>query len=148
VKVVIGADHGGFELKELAKGWLKDAGHQVTDVGAHAYDPDDDFPDSAIAVAKEVAGGKAERGIIFCGSGVGACVTANKIKGIRASVCHDLYSAGQGVEHDNMNVLCLGGRIIGADLAKDLIAAFLKAKYKNEGTYKRRVDKIIKLEQG
>jgi ribose 5-phosphate isomerase B len=147
VKVAIGADHGGFKLKEELKELLNTTGKQVIDVGAHRYNPDDDFPDIAIAVARQVADGKAERGIIICGSGVGACVTANKIKGIRASVCHDLYSASQGVEHDDMNVLCLGGRIIEPELAKDLVYAFLKASYINEGKYKRRVDKIIKLEQ-
>ena len=145
--VAIGTDHGGFELKEKIKKWLNKSGYQVHDVGASRYDPDDDFPDSARKVAEKVASGKAERGIAICGSGVGACVTANKIKGIRASVCHDSYSARQGVEHDALNVLCLGGRIIGDELAKDLVYAFLQANYRNEGKYKRRVDKVIKLEQ-
>jgi ribose 5-phosphate isomerase B len=147
VRVALGADHGGFELKEEIKELLNNTGKEVIDVGAHCYDPDDDFPDSAIAVARQVAQGKAERGIIICGSGVGACVAANKIKGIRASVCHDLYSASQGVEHDNMNVLCLGGRIVDPELARELVSAFLNANYINEGKYKRRVDKILKLEE-
>ena len=148
MKVAIGADHGGFELKAEIKELLTNTGKEVSDLGAYRYDPDDDFPDSAIAVAREVAEGKADRGIIICGSGVGACVAANKIKGIRASVCHDLYSASQGVEHDDMNVLCLGGRIIDPELAKDLVSVFLSANYINEGKYKRRVDKILKLEEG
>ena len=147
MKVAIGADHGGFELKELAKEWLNETSHQVIDVGAYNYDPDDDFPDSAKNVAEHVVAGKADRGIIFCGSGVGACITANKLKGIRACVCHDSYSVRQGVEHDDLNVLCLGGRIIGSELAKDLVFSFLNAQYINEGKYKRRVDKIIALEQ-
>ena len=147
MKIAIGADHGGFELKEMMKEWLEDAGHEVIDAGSHSYDPNDDFPDSAKAVAESVATGKAERGIAVCGSGVGACVTANKFKGVYASVCHDTYSARQGVEHDGLNVLCLGGRIIGPELAKELVFSFLSATYINEGKYKRRVDKIIALEQ-
>ena len=147
MRIAIGADHGGYELKEMVKEWLNEAGYEVVDVGSHSYDPIDDFPDSAKGVAENVAKRKADRGIAICGSGVGACVTANKFKGVYASVCHDTYSARQGVEHDGLNVLCLGGRIIGSELAKELIFSFLNATYINEGKYKRRVDKIIALEK-
>ena len=147
MKVAIGSDHGGFELKKYLIDWLKKEKYDVTDLGNHVYDREDDYPDSANAVAVEVAKGNADRGIAICGSGVGACIAANKTKGIRACVCHDTYSAHQGVEHDNMNVLCLGARIIGDELSKELVLSFLNAKFIDEGRFRRRFDKVIALEK-
>ena len=146
MKVAISSDHGGFELKKYLSDWLKKENNEVIDLGNNIYQSDDDYTDFADAVAKAIAGGEAEKGIAICGSGVGACVTANKTKGVRACVCHDSYSAHQGVEHDNMNVLCLGARIIGDELAKELVTAFLNAKFINEGRFKRRCEKLEKIE--
>ena len=146
MKVAISSDHGGFEFKKYLFDWLKKENNEVIDLGNNIYQSDDDYTDFADAVAKAIAGGEAEKGIAICGSGVGACVTANKTKGVRACVCHDSYSAHQGVEHDNMNVLCLGARIIGDELAKELVTAFLNAKFINEGRFKRRCEKLEKIE--
>ncbi|MBM3948305.1 MAG: ribose-5-phosphate isomerase [SAR202 cluster bacterium] len=146
MRVVIGADHGGFPLKVELVPLLEKLGHQVVDVGAHAYEAADDYPDFALAVARTVASGKAERGIMVCGSGVGAAVAANKVKGVRASVCHDTYSAHQGVEHDDMNVLCLGARIVGGEVAKELVTAFLSARFSGEARHKRRLQKVLDAE--
>ena len=145
--VALAADHGGFTLKELLLPWLKDQGHKILDLGAHEFSPDDDYPDFAQAVSQIVAQGQAERGILICGSGVGACVAANKVPGIRAGLCHDTYSARQGVEHDDMNVLCLGARVIGLELAKEVITAFLKAHFSAEERHRRRLDKVLAIEQ-
>ncbi|HSM55937.1 MAG TPA: ribose 5-phosphate isomerase B [Candidatus Sulfomarinibacteraceae bacterium] len=147
MRIVIGADHAGFALKETLKRELESAGHTVVDVGAHHYDPDDDYPDFSAAVGRAVVSGEGERGILVCGSGVGACVAANKIKGVRACLCHDIYSATQGVEHDDMNVLCLGGLIVGEALAKKLVHGFLEAEFIGAGRFKRRLDKILALEE-
>ena len=147
MRIALGADHAGFELKEGLKPWLGSLGHEISDLGAHHLDPDDDYPDFALAVAKSVKEGKADRGIIICGSGVGACVTANKVIGIRACLCHDTYSGRQGVEHDDMNVICLGGRIIGVDLAKEILTAFLGANFLPEVRFQRRLDKILDVER-
>ena len=147
MKVAVGADHAGYSLKGEIVSWLESAGHQINDLGAHYLDPDDDYPDFAVAVAASVAAAEVERGILVCGSGVGACITANKIKGIRACLCHDTYSARQGVEHDDMNVICIGGRIIGTDLARFVIQEFLDAKFIPEPRFKRRLDKMIRVEQ-
>ncbi len=147
MRVAVGADHAGFALKGEIVGWLESEGHQVNDMGAHDLDPDDDYPDFAVAVAGSVSSGEAERGIVICGSGVGASITANKIKGIRACLCHDTYSARQGVEHDDMNVICVGGRIIGIDLAKVVLQAFLGAAFIPEPRFQRRLDKMIQVEQ-
>ncbi len=147
MKVAVGADHAGFELKGDIVKWLESEGHQVNDIGAHELDPDDDYPDFAVAVAGSVLKGDSERGIVICGSGVGACITANKVKGIRACLCHDTYSARQGVEHDNMNVVCIGGRIIGIELAKVVLEAFLGANFIPEPRYQRRLDKLMKVEE-
>ena len=146
MKVAVGADHAGYPLKGELVSWLESAGHQVDDLGAHHFDPDDDYPDFAVAVASSVSSGEVERGILVCGSGVGACITANKVKGIRACLCHDTYSARQGVEHDDMNVICVGGRIIGADLARVVIQEFLDATFIPEPRFKRRLDKMIRVE--
>jgi ribose 5-phosphate isomerase B len=118
----------------------------VADLGAHAHDPSDDYPDFARAVAEAVAGGRAERGILVCGSGVGASVAANKFKGVRAAVCHDTYSARQGVEHDDMNVLCLGARIVGVALARELAGVFLAARFTGEERHRRRLAKVLSFE--
>ncbi len=146
LRVALGADHGGFALKnELVK--LLEESYEILDVGAYTLDPQDDYPDFAIAVARAVASGEARRGVIICGSGVGACVAANKVPGIRACLCHDTYSAHQGVEHDDMNVLCLGARVIGDELAAELVTAFLQATFSGEERHRRRLQKVLSIEQ-
>jgi RpiB/LacA/LacB family sugar-phosphate isomerase len=147
MRLVIGADHAGFALKEALKDYLSKQGHEVLDVGAHAYDGDDDYPDFSAAVGRAVAGGEAPRGILVCGSGVGASIAANKIAGVRACLCHDIYSATQGVEHDDMNVLCLGGLIVGEALARKLVDGFLGAEFIGEGRFRRRLEKVLALEE-
>lgn len=147
MRLAVGADHAGFDLKGELKPWLGSLGHELTDLGAHHLDPDDDYPDFALSVALSVKDGKADRGIIICGSGVGACVTANKVIGIRACLCHDTYSSRQGVEHDDINIVCLGARIIGVDLAKEILAAFLGANFLPEARFQRRLDKILDVEK-
>jgi ribose 5-phosphate isomerase B len=147
MRVAIGCDHGGFALKSIVVDEVEKLGHIVIDCGARALDPSDDYPDSARAAAEAVAGGRAERGIVICGSGVGACVAANKVPGVRAAICHDSYSAHQGVEHDDLNLLCLGARIIGLELAKELVRAFLNAKFSGEARHQRRLEKVRALEQ-
>jgi ribose 5-phosphate isomerase B len=146
LRVALGADHGGFSLKTELLPWLKSHGYEVLDLSAHSLDPTDDYPDFSEMVAEAVASGKARRGILVCGSGVGACIAANKVPGVRAAVCHDTYSAHQGVEHDDMNVLCLGARIIGGELARELVAAFLKAKFSGEERHVRRLQKVLATE--
>ena len=148
MRVAVGADHAGFALKQQVLEWLKQSGHDVVDVGALEFDPVDDYPDSAVAVAESVRDGGAERGIIVCGSGIGAGMAANKIRGIRAGVCHDTYSSHQGVEHDDMNVLVLGGRIVGPALAHDLVRAYLAASFSGEERHVRRLQKVKALEAG
>lgn len=146
MKLAIGADHAGYPLKEEVRGYLEKLSHEVIDVGAFNTEPSD-YPDFAEAVGRAVVGGRAERGILICGSGVGVCVAANKMPGIRACMCHDHYSAHQGVEHDNMNVLVLGARIIGQELAFDLIDAFLSAKFQSQvERYVRRLNKVMAIE--
>lgn len=147
MRIAIGADHAGLPLKEQLTPWLESAGHQVIDLGAHQLDPDDDYPDFAAAVGRSVQSGQAERGIICCGSGIGASITANKLAGVRAGICHDTYSGHQGVEHDDMNVICLGARIIGLDLSKEIVSAFLAANFIPEPRFQRRLDKLIKVEK-
>ncbi|KAA1301668.1 MAG: ribose 5-phosphate isomerase B [SAR202 cluster bacterium] len=148
MKVAIGADHGGYELKSDIAKLLESLGHEVIDQGAHKFDPEDDFPDFAAPVAASVQAGKAERGIIICGSGVGATITANKFPGVRAGLCHDTYSAGQGVQHDDMNVLCLGARVVGVALAVDLVKSFINARLEsNEPRFQRRLDKVTAIEK-
>lgn len=144
--VAIAADHGGFDLKSELLPWLEAQGYQVLDLGAASLNPLDDYPDFAEAVAQAVASGKATRGIIICGSGVGAGIVANKITGVRAGVCHDTYSARQGVEHDDMNVLCLGARVIGPALAQELVLAFLGARFLTTEKYHRRLAKVLAIE--
>ncbi|HEY1233502.1 MAG TPA: ribose 5-phosphate isomerase B [Candidatus Binatia bacterium] len=146
MRIVIGADHAGFELKQTIAGYLRHLEHDLIDVGTDSDSPVD-YPDFAEAVAKAISDGVADRGVLICGSGVGASVAANKIPGIRAGLCHDTYSAHQGVEHDDMNVLVLGGRVIGVELARELVNNFLAAKYSDEERHRRRVAKIKALEQ-
>jgi ribose 5-phosphate isomerase B len=145
MKIVIGSDHAGFALKISVGDLLRSLGHQVLDVGAFNENPSD-YPDFAEAVGRAVLDGRAERGVLICGSGVGASVAANKLLGIRAAVCHDTYSAHQGVEHDDMNVLVLGSRVIGVKLAEDLVKSYLGAKFTNEERHVRRLAKIRALE--
>ena len=147
MRIAVAGDHAGFELKELLVPWLRSAGHQVEDLGAHSFDAEDDYPDFAVLVADSVRSGRAERGIVVCGSGVGASITANKVPGVRACLCHDTYTAHQGVEHDEMNVLCLGGRVIGFELAKEVLTAFLAASFIPEVRYKRRLEKLLQIEK-
>jgi len=146
MRILIGADHGGFEMKELLRQRLASAGHDVVDKGACEYDGSDDYPDFALAVARGVAAGEGPKGIVVCGSGVGASVAASKIKGVRAAVCHDTYSARQGVEHDDMNVLCLGGRVIGEEPAKEIVDAFVGAEFSGGERHKRRLGKVLAAE--
>ena len=145
MKIAIGCDHAGYALKlELAE-WLRGQGHELTDVGTHTAEAAD-YPDFARAVATEVTSGRAERGVIVCGSGVGACIAANKVKGVRAGLCHDTFSARQGVEDDDMNTLCLGARIVGGSLAREVLGAFLGAKFSGLERHQRRLDKVLAIE--
>ena len=146
MKITIGSDHAGFELKTILIDYLRQHGHELVDVGTDSTRPVD-YPDYAEAVALSLLNGKSERAILICGSGVGASVAANKIPGIRAGICHDCYSAHQGVEHDDINVLVLGSRIIGPELAKDLCTSFLNAQFTGEERHRRRLGKIHSIEQ-
>ncbi len=146
MKVVVGADHAGFRLKERLKNLVHDLGHEVIDVGTQSDQAPDDYPDFAEALGSVVREGRAERGILICGSGVGASVAANKIPGIRAGLCHDSYSAHQGVEHDNMNVLVLGSRVIGEELAGELARVYLAAQFSGEDRHRRRLEKVHRIE--
>jgi len=145
MKIAIGADHGGFLLKVELVIYLEQAGYTPLDLGTFSNEAVD-YPDYARAVAQAVRGHKADRGILICGSGVGACVAANKFPGIRAAVCHDTFSARQGVEDDDMNVLCLGARVVGTELAKELVRAFLTAKFSGAERHVRRLAKVIDIE--
>ena len=146
MRVAIGADHGGYPMKAEITQLVGSLGHEVTDLGAYELDPADDYPDLAAPVAMAVQGGEADRGIIICGSGVGAAVVASKFKGVRASVCHDTYSAAQGVEHDDMNVLCLGARVIGIAPAEQIVTAFLGAELDSHPRFRRRLEKLSRIE--
>ena len=146
MRIAVGADHAGFDLKQIIAADLRQRGHAVIDKGTDSTEAVD-YPDFAEAVCKAVIDGQAERGLVICGSGVGASVSANKIAGIRAGLCHDTYSAHQGVEHDDMNVLVLGARIIGVELARELVENFLAAKFTGEERHRRRVEKIKALER-
>lgn len=144
--IAIGGDHAGYSMKAMLADYLRDAGFQVIDCGAKDEQPCD-FPDFAETVSVEVLSGRAERGLLVCGSGVGVSVAANKIPGIRASLCHDSYSSRQGVEHDDMNVLCIGARVIGPELAMEIIRSFLSANYAPQPRHQARVDKILDIER-
>ncbi len=147
MRIAVGADHAGTPLNEVAIAELRRVGHEVIDLGTHDPSQPDDYPDYAAAVAQELTSGRCERGLLICGSGVGVAVAANKVPGIRAGMCHDTYSAHQGVEHDNMNVLCLGARVVGPELMLDLVRAFVAAHFTGEERHRRRLAKIMALEQ-
>ncbi len=147
MRIVAGADHRGYELKDTLAAALRADGHEVADIGTNGP-ASVDYPDIAVLVAREIREGRAERGIIVCGSGVGAAIAANKIGGIRAGICHDTYSAHQGVEHDDMNVLCLGSRVVGEELAREIVEAFVAARFSGEERYRRRLAKVEAMEKG
>lgn len=146
MKLALACDHAGWEMKNCLAVFLKKQGHEVREVFPEKFDPQDDYPDAAAAVGRAVAAKTAERGILICGSGVGAAVAANKIRGVRAGLCHDTYSARQGVEHDDVNVLCLGARVIGEATAQELVTAFLGARFSGEERHARRLRKTMALE--
>ena len=147
MNIAVGCDHGGFALKQIVIDELKSMGHTIIDCGASSLDPADDYPDFAHAVGAAIQRDDAERGIVMCGSGVGASVAATKMRGIRAAVCHDTYSARQAVEHDDLNVLCLGARIVGDELAKELVRTFVTAKFTGEERHQRRLNKVLDIEK-
>lgn len=146
MRVAIGADHAGFSYKELLREELEDVGHHVLDCGTDSA-TSADYPDFAAAVAERVRDGEADRGVLVCGSAVGVCVAANKFPGIRAGICHDTYSAHQGVEHDDMNVLCLGERIVGIEVAREVVRSFLGARYTGAERHERRLQKVKDIER-
>ena len=146
MKLAVGADHAGFPLKGPVVALLRSWGHTVTDCGTHSADPVD-FPDIARKVCDEVLGGRAQRGILVCGTGVGACIAGNKVRGIRAALCHDTYSAHQCVEHDDVNLLCMGAWIIGPKVAEEILSAYLKATFSTDEDFRRRVRKLGEMEQ-
>jgi ribose 5-phosphate isomerase B len=143
----IAADHGGFDLKQQVVRMLEAAGHRVEDYGAHRLVMEDDYPDFVAPLARRVARGEVERGIAICGSGVGACIAANKIRGVRAALITDTFSAHQGVEDDDMNIICLGARVVGYSLAQELIRTFVTASFKGEERFRRRLNKVAGLER-
>ena len=147
VSVALAADHGGYAMKSQLSPFLEEAGYLVNDLGPESEDPNDDYPDFAATVARDIASSKSVKGIIICGSGVGACVAANKVRGVRAGICHDTYSAHQAVEHDDMNVLCLGSGIVGLSVISELLHAFLSASFDSRETrYVRRLSKVKAIE--
>lgn len=148
MKLAIASDHAGYQLKTALIPLLRNLGYELSDQGTDSADKAVDYPDFAAKASREVLAGRADKAIIVCGSGVGACIAANKLEGIRAGLCHDTYSAHQGVEHDDMNVLCLGARIIGEALAFEIAAAFTAARFSGEDRHKRRLKKIDDLEKG
>ncbi len=147
MKVAIASDHAGLPLKRAIQPLVVQLGHEVLDLGAHADDPNDDYPDFALALGRAVASDRAERGLLLCGSGIGASVAVNKVDGIRAGNCMDHYSAHQGVEHDDMNVLVLGGRVVGAAVAEEMVRAFLAARFTGEPRHQRRLQKVLAIEK-
>src|SRR5574341_408310 len=146
MRIVVGADHRGYEMKDALAEYLRTAGHDVIDIGTNSNEPVD-YPDIALLAGQAIQEGRAERGLIVCGSGVGAVIAANKMTGIRAGICHDTYSAHQGVEHDDMNVLCLGSRVIGEALALEVVHAFIAAVFSGEERYRRRLEKVRDMER-
>ena len=147
MRIVVGGDHRGYQLKDQIAQHLRDAGHEVLDVGTHSSESVD-YPDLAVAVGRPIQNGEAQRGVLVCGSGVGAVIAANKLTGIRAGLCHDTYSAHQGVEHDDMNMLCLGSRVVGDELAVEIVDSFIGAQFAGGERYQRRLDKVAELERG
>ena len=149
MNIAIGADHNGFILKNnIIIPWLQSKGHEVIDSGAYEHNAEDDYPDFAHNVATAISENKADKGIVICGSGVGASITANKVHGIRAAICHDTYSAKQGVEHDDMNVICIGSRIVGEQIILDILDLFIEASFSaHEPRFVRRLNKVLNIEQ-
>jgi RpiB/LacA/LacB family sugar-phosphate isomerase len=147
MRVAFASDHAGFELKSFLLDVARQLGHEPVDVGAFSYEAADDYPDFAEAIGRAILEGKGDRGVLICGSGVGASIAATKMHGIRAAVCHDIYSAHQGVEHDDMNVLVLGSRVVGTELARDLMTYYLAAKFTGEARHMRRLAKVTNIEQ-
>lgn len=148
MRIALASDHAGYDLKQHLLKFIVQQGHEAIDLGVNSAETLTDYPDAAQTLGTALLDGKAERGILVCGSGVGACIAANKIKGIYAAICHDTYSAAQGVQHDNMNVLCLGGRIIGVATAEDLTMAYIGASFRSDvERYQRRFDKVLKMEE-
>ena len=147
MRIGIAADHGGFELKEQLIGILKEWGHTVTDYGASSLDSGDDYPDYVVPLARAVAAGQHDRGIAICGSGIGASVAANKVTGVRAALVHDAFSAHQGVEDDDMNVMCIGARVVGIALVQDLVRIYLQARFSGAERHRRRLGKVAALEK-
>jgi ribose 5-phosphate isomerase B len=146
MRIVVGADHRGYQLKDALADAIRATGDEVLDVGTNGPGSVD-YPDIALAIGQAILDGRAERGVLVCGSGVGAAIAANKIGGIRAGICHDTYSAHQGVEHDDMNVLCLGSRVVGDELAREVVQAFLTATFSGEERYRRRLAKVREMER-
>ena len=146
MRVGVAGDHAGFESKNLSVEVLRGLGHEAIDYGPESFDPLDDYPDFAFRLADAVASGAVKRGVLACGSGVGASVAANKVRGVRAAICHDTYSAQQGVEHDDMNILCVGGRIVATELQRELISAFMGASFTHEERHVRRLNKVLDRE--
>jgi ribose 5-phosphate isomerase B len=146
MKIAIGADHAGFELKQTIVGEVVELGYDVVDVGAKEYEPLDDYPDFALLVGEAITKGHADRGIVVCGSGIGACIASNKIVGIRAGICPETYSAHQGVEHDDMNVLVLGSRVMGIEVVREVVKSFLSARFSGEERHVRRLNKVLEIE--
>ena len=146
MKIAVASDHAGFALKGAMCSHLRGLGHQVLDLGAHRYDDDDDYPDFARYVGQAIQHEQADRGILVCGSGVGSCITANKMSGVRAGLCHDVYSARQGVEHNKINVLCIGARVVGESLAAELVNAFVGAGFTGDERHVRRLEKVKAIE--
>ncbi len=147
MKIAVGADHGGFILKQSVVEEVKKLGHTVVDCGADSLNPADDYPDFSRAVGEALQRGEAERGVLICGSGVGAAIAATKMRGIRSCVCHDTYSAHQGVEHDDMNVLALGARVVGDELAREIVRSFISAQFSGAERHQRRLSKVLEIER-
>tara|TARA_Y100001970_G_scaffold58840_4_gene74820 strand:- start:4368 stop:4823 length:456 start_codon:yes stop_codon:yes gene_type:complete len=147
MKICISADHGGFDLKNIIIEHVKSLGFDIEDLGEKEMDPSDDYPDTTKIVAEAISSKAYEKGIVLCGSGVGASVVANKFKDVRAAICHDTYSAAQGVEHDDMNVICLGGRIVGDALAKEIVSEFINSRFVSEERFVRRKEKLDQIEK-
>ena len=148
MRIAVGADHAGYELKREVGALLTKLGHEWADFSAAALDPEDDYPDVALEVARAVARGQYDRGILICGTGIGVCITANKVAGIRAALCGDTFSARSSREHNDANVLCLGARVVGPGLAADIVSAFLAADFATAARHRRRVDKMSALDEG
>jgi len=147
-KIGVASDHGGFGLKDALLGRLREAGYEIVDFGNERLDPADDYPHFVIPLARAVAAGEVDRGVAICGSGVGACVAANKVPGVRACLIHEIFSAHQGVEDDDLNVICVGGRVVGASLAWELIETFLNARFSGAERHRRRLAEVARLERG